>query len=126
MLASHPTSNEASADAVYAAKNAKQADELSREVHLAEAITKAAAETKTSLLEALKEVFGDGDEKRDPEQMRILIRRIPLICNDVKAINVGMDDIKGDIASINDNLKWAVRLIIGAVILGLLKLILIP
>jgi|GEM_PF-3627806 len=77
-------------------------------------------------IEALREVFGEGDEKRDPEQMKILIRRIPLICNDVKAINVGMDDIKGDIASINDNLKWAVRLIIGAVILGLLKLILIP
>jgi len=126
MTPDHPTSNEASADAVQTAGDAKQADELSREVHLAEAITRAAAETKRSLLEALREVFGEGDEKRDPDQMKILIRRIPLICNDVKAINVGMDDIKGDIASINDNLKWAVRLIIGAVILGLLKLILIP
>jgi len=111
------TPSEASNDA----KDAKMADELSREVHLAEAISKSAAETKIALIESLREVFGEGDEKRDPDQMKILIRRIPLICNDIKAINVGLADIKTDVTSINDNLKWAVRLILGAVILALLS-----
>jgi hypothetical protein len=44
------------------------------------------------------------------------ITRIPLICQDIK-------DMKNDIANINDNLKWAVRIVIGAVIVGLIGLL---
>jgi hypothetical protein len=44
------------------------------------------------------------------------ITRIPLICQDIK-------DMKSDIANINDNLKWAVRIVIGAVIVGLIGLL---
>lgn len=109
----------ASKEAVHKTKNAQAAIELAREVQLAEAIAKTASETKAALLEGLREVFGEGDEKRDPEQMQILIRRIPLICQDVRQIHVDVADIKG-------NLKWGVRTVIGAVLLAVMKLILIP
>lgn len=112
------TSKEASAEAVHTAKNAAEAIELAREAQLQEAIKKTASETKAALLEGLKEVFDFNDEN-DNGEMKILVRRIPLICQDVKQIHT-------DIASINDNLKWGVRIVLAAVFAALLKLIFIP
>lgn len=112
------TAHEASENAAHKAKSAQLAVELAREAQLDEAIKKTAIETKAALLEGLKEVF-DFSDSNDSGDMKILVRRIPLICQDVKQIHT-------DIASINDNLKWATRIVLGAVIVGLLKLIFIP
>ena len=110
--------HEASELAAHKAKSAQLAVELAREAQLEEAIKKTASETKAALLEGLKEVF-DFSDSNDSGEMKILVRRIPLICQDVKQIH-------SDIASINDNLKWGVRIILGAIILAMLKLLFIP
>lgn len=111
-------SQEASAEAIHKTKNAQAAVELARQVQLEEAITKTALQTKAALLEGLKEVFGDGDEK-DPDQMRILVRRIPILCTTVETMHLNLEKIQS-------NMTWIVRLIIGAVVLALLKLVLLP
>lgn len=112
------TSEEASAEAVHTAKNAQQAIEFAREAQLRQAVEETARRTKESLLEGLKEVFGEGDNK-DPEQMKILVRRIPVLCTNVNQMHDDISDIK-------DNIKWAVRIVLGAVILAVLKVIFIP
>lgn len=117
-LSEHPTSEQASEMAVHKAKSAAMAIELSRQVQLEETIQKTALQTKAALLEGLKEVFGDGDNK-DPDQMKILVRRIPILCTSVEAMHQNIKEIK-------DNQTWIVRLIIGAFVISLLKLILIP
>ena len=66
---------------------------------------------KTLLTEALKEVFVESDTK-DPE-MKVLIRRIPILCASVEAIHKNID-------SINNNIQWITRLIIGTITIGLL------
>ncbi len=110
-----PNASEADNAASFAAHKAKSAAlavEMSREIHLEEAIQKTAAQTKQALLDGLKEVFGYGDERQGSEQMSILVRRIPLICQDVKQIHVDISDIKG-------NIKWGVRLVIGSLVTAL-------
>lgn len=92
--------------------------ELSREVHGLEMLQKSTQQTKEALVDALKQVFGDGDEK-DPNQMKILVRRIPILCTSV----IQMHE---DIADMKDNFKWGMRVIIGAVLVAVLKLVLIP
>lgn len=46
-----------------------------------------------------------------------LIARIPVICNDIR-------DLTEDVSAIKDNLKWGVRLILGAVIVAILSTVL--
>lgn len=111
-------SADASAEAVHKARNAQQAIELAREAQIHEAIAKTAENTKAALLEGLKEVFGDGDDK-DPNQMRILVRRIPILCTNIETMHQ-------DIAEIKDGNKWLVRIVVGAVVLAVIKLVLIP
>lgn len=106
---------EASATAVTAAKVAAKAVEVSREAQLAEAVEKTAVQTKRALLEGLKEIFAGPDES-DPEHMSIIYSKIPLLCLQVKAM-------QNDISGINSNIKWAVRLILGALILAGIKLL---
>jgi len=118
----HLSSHEASAEAVHAAKNAAMAVELSREAQLAEAVMTAALQTEASVLKAIREVFGDGDEQ-NPNQMKILVRRIPLICQDIKQIHTDMGDMRADVAKINDNISKGVWIILGAVILGLMGML---
>lgn len=114
----HTNPEQASAEAVHKAKNAAQAIEFAREAQLAKAVEDTALRTKEALLDGLREVFGDGDEK-DPDQMKILVRRIPILCASVIQMH---EDIK----NINGNIKWGVRIVIGAVIVAILKLVLIP
>lgn len=113
----HPL-EQASAEAVHKAKNAAQAVEMVREAQMAKLVEDTAIRTKEALLEGLKEVFGEGDNK-DPEQMKVLVRRIPILCTNVLQMHDDIADVKGDI-------KWGVRIVIGAAILGVLKLIFIP
>lgn len=111
------TAQEASAEAIHKTKNAAQAIETARELQLARAVEETAQKTKASLLEGLKEVFGESDSK-DPDQMRILVRRIPILCTNIEQMHQ-------DISSIQSNITWALRLIIGAILLAVLKLILL-
>ncbi len=74
---------DASVEAVHAAKNAAQAVETARALQAA-----ALSENATqSLVEALRQVFGEGQER----QRFIDITRIPLICQSI--IQMG-DDLK--------------------------------
>ena len=57
--------------------------------------------------------LGETDGQTQP----ILIKRIPFICRDIL-------DMKEDISNINGNIKWGVRLVVGAVILALIYVVL--
>lgn len=109
--------HEASAAAAHKAKSAQAAVELAREVQNEELVVRTAQKTKEALLQGLKEVFGDDGD--DPKQMRILVRRIPIVCTNIQ-------NMHDDITDMKDNLKWGIRIILGCVILGVMKLILIP
>lgn len=109
----------AKADAVDKAKDAQQAIEIARKAELAQTVADTAVATKAAILEGLREVFGDRNDPEDPDNMKVLVRRIPLICNDIAQIH-------SNISKINDNISWGVKIIIGAVILGVLKLTLFP
>ena len=112
------TSEDASAIAVHKAKNAQQAIEMARQLQIQEAVAKTAEETRRAVFEGLHQIFGEPDGK-DPEQMRVIHQKIPILC-------IRMDAIDNNIKNIQDNLTWTVRLIIGAVLLAILKLIFIP
>lgn len=112
------TALEASAEAVHKTKNAAQAIEIAREAQLAKAVEDTAQRTKEALLEGLKEVFGGGDSK-NPQEMKVLVQRIPVLCTQIMQIHDDLSDMK-------DNQKWAVRIIVGLFIAALAKLVFLP
>ena len=112
---------QASAVAAQKTKNAQAAIETSREVHQAEMI----GQTKDIVIEALREVFGEGDKGASGE-MNILVRRIPFICDDIKQIHKDNSLTTAAIEKINNNISKGVWIILTAVILAVLKLVLIP
>lgn len=114
----HKTSEQASAEAVHKVKNAAQAVEMARQAQQEEVIKRTAQETKQALLEGLKEVF-ENDTDKSPKQMSVLIQRVPIICTSIMQMH---DDIK----SLKDTQMWVARLVIGAVVLAVLKLIFLP
>src|SRR3954451_24947996 len=114
-LSEDPTAEEASAVAVHKARSAQQAIEIARELQMQRAVEETAQKTKEALLEGLKEVFG-GSDSEDPQQMRILVRRIPIICTSIEQMHDDISDIK-------DNLKWAIKIILGAVVAGLIAVL---
>ena len=118
------TPSEASAEAAHKAKSAQMAVEISREVHLEEAIAKTAESTKAALLEGLQEVFGKGDDVGSGE-MNILVRRIPLICGEIKQIHTDIGTTAKAVEKINANIGRVVWVVIMAVLAALLKLVLI-
>lgn len=111
----HSTAEQASADAIHKAKNAQQAIEAARAAQVEEAAMKAAERTKAALLDGLRQVFTNDNDK-SPQEMRVLIQRVPIICTNIMQMH---DDIK----ALKDTQVWVARLVIGAVILGLLKFI---
>lgn len=70
------------------------------------------AQMHETLVKALREVLVDGNDEERP----MLIKRIPFICRDILAINE-------KVSAINDNIKWGVRIVLGAVIIGVLTLL---
>lgn len=110
-----PTPEEAAAIAVHKVTSAAQATEMTRQVQVQQAIEDTAVRTKQSMMEVLKDIFGDSDSK-DPEQMKILVRRIPLLCTRI-------DQMHNDISSIQSNLSWGIRLVLGAVILAVVYVV---
>ncbi len=113
-----PTAHEASAEAAHKAKSAQAAVELARELQQAEMIEKTAQKTKEALLEGLREVFTN-DATKSPSQMSVLIQRVPIICTSIMQMH---DDIK----DLKDSQRWAVRIVVGAVLAAVLKLVLLP
>ena len=113
-----PTAHDASAEAVHKARGAAQAVETAREAQQRELVEHTAQKTKEALLEGLKEVFTNDNDK-SPSEMKILIQRVPIICTSLIQMH---DDIK----SLKDTQMWVARLIVGAVVLAVLKLIFLP
>jgi hypothetical protein len=101
-----------SAEAVHKVKNAAQAVEMARDAQMHSAIEASAETTRAALADALRDVFG---ENQDAGRF-IDVTRIPLIC-------AAIVNMHGDIAAIKGNITWGVRIVIGAVILGILKLV---
>lgn len=109
-LAESPTALEASAEAVHKAKGAAQAVETARELQIAEAVAKTKEETKMAIFEGLKEIFHPADDA-DPEHMKVIYGKIPILC-------IRMDAMDKNIATINENIKWGVRIVISAVLVA--------
>lgn len=130
---------EASEVAAHKAKSAQLAIEIARELQQKELVEKTAERSKEMMIEGLQEVFGTGDTK-DPKQMKVLWSRIPLLCTQMEVVHTDISEIKGDvremkedkkrtaedIKEVKDTIKWATRIIIGAVILGILKITVFP
>jgi hypothetical protein len=98
---SDPITESKVAEAANAAAVAHEANAAAREAQMHE-----------TLVKALREVLVDGESEERP----MLIKRIPFICKDIL-------DMKDKISDINDNLKWGVRIVLGAVIMGVLALL---
>jgi hypothetical protein len=111
----HINSEEASREAIHAAKNAAQAIEATRQAQLSEVVEQTAQRTKDALLAGLKEVFGNSDSN-NPQQMTILVRRIPILCTNIEVMHQDISELKG-------TLTWASRLVVGTVIVGMLSLL---
>ena len=96
--------DEASAEAIHKAKNAQQAVEFAREAQLASAIA-----------QAVKEIFSldDGQGRK----RFVDISRVPLICQAILGIDERLKTMEG-------NLTWGVRIVIGAFIVALTALVL--
>lgn len=114
-----PTAEAASAEAVHKTKNAQQAVEFARETQLREIAAETVKQTKDALLEGLKEVFGDFGDPKDPQQMKVLVQRIPILCTTIIQMHQ-------DISEMKDNQKWAVRIIVGLFIAAVAKVVFIP
>lgn len=95
-------------DAVHAVRDAQQAVEMARQAQLHEAVEKTAARTKESLLEGLKEVFGDSEAK-DPAQMKVLVHRIPILCTRIDAMDKNIEELR-------DGQTFAIRAILGGIV----------
>lgn len=76
--------------------------------------------TKEYLISVLDEYFDRGVDKKK----FIDVNRIPLICQDIFNIHKDIGEIKENQKEMQDNVKWVVRLIIGAVILAGIAMIL--
>lgn len=116
---------EASELAAHKAKSAQMAVEIAREVQNEELVMKTAQKTKEALLEGLKEVFG-GDENKETGEMRVLVKRIPILCTNIENMHEQLKEMKEAIKETGDNIKWGVRVVLGAVLLAVLKVIFIP
>lgn len=105
---------DAAHEAVHAARDAAQAIEMARQNQIEEAVTR----TKDALLQGLKEVFGDSDSK-DPQAMKVLVRRIPILCTSIEQMHQDISDLK-------DTQKWATRIVVGLFIAAVAKMVFLP
>lgn len=102
------TANEASKEVVESAKLAALAVEKARlaQVELNE----------DKVRNIMKEVLHDVFDQNVSSGRFIDINRIPLICQSILGINQTLTDLK-------DNQKWAVRIVLGIVIAGVVGLL---
>lgn len=102
----------ASAEHVNAQAVATEAAERARAAQIREIMQESDERMTRMLGDALEKVFGPDDKGTF-----VNVQRIPLICKDIVTIKDGL-------AGINNNIQWAVRIVIGGVIAGLLALLL--
>lgn len=134
-----------SAEAINATKNAAEAVERARAAQLAAAVTLTEERMASIVKHQVENVLASGSE----QDKSIILARVPYICQDIKNFNARGERVeqavreilemledkyakKSDIIPIhknldglNDNVKWVVRLVIGAVIAALLGLVII-
>lgn len=102
-------SESTSADAVQKVKESAEALQKAQADQI-ERSNRASEDRMVDLLtKTLKHALYAGDNDNNGQKRFIDVTRIPVIC--------------ADIASIKDDIKWATRLIIGAVLLGLIGLL---
>lgn len=89
-------------------------------------MNKEETKSKDWMIEVLEEYFNRGVDKKK----FIDVNRIPLICQDISEIHTTLQEIKSaqeqsqkNISEMQDNFKWGVRLVLGAVVLGLVALL---
>lgn len=90
----------ASAEAVHKQRNAAQALEVARQAQLADMVERTAVKTKETVLNALKEIFSD--DSKDPAQMRVIIQRVPLLCQSVAQTHQNIAEINEKLDKLTD------------------------
>lgn len=105
-----------SAEAVQKTKEAAEAVETARMEQMNSANMESEKRITAAFTEALKQTF-ETDDTESGQKKFIDITRIPLICKDIS-------DMKTRIGNIDDNLKWGVRIVLGAVIVAVIGLVL--
>lgn len=115
---------EAAHEAVHAARDHAQAVEVARDAQMAQFSLDNARQTKESLLEALQEVFGDGDSK-DPGKMKVLVQRVPFLCKSVDEMHYTLSELFKKVESLQDNQRWATRIIVGLFVAAVAKVVFI-
>lgn len=119
------TLDDAAKERIHAAKNAAQAEEVARQkqaTDVAEAAASLAAERvfeDKRLTRIVHEAVMKGFSFEDTEERRrfIDVTKEKLICQSIVNISSRLDTIEG-------NLTWGVRIVLGAVILALIGLVL--
>lgn len=96
-------------------------------------MNKRETETEEYMLRILDKYFSRGIQKKK----FIDVSRIPLICQDISNIHRDITEVKGGISDhkkdisdlkddtkeVQDNIKWGVRLILGALIAGFVTML---
>jgi flagellar hook-associated protein FlgK len=114
-----PQSEKASANAAEGMRKAQKGVETARESQLIEVMEMFAERQEANILKSLQSIFGENGDAKNPGEMKVLVQRIPILCTEINTIHKNIE-------TINDNMKWAVRIVLGAVVLAVMKVILIP
>lgn len=104
-----------SAEAVQKAKEAAAAAQKANQDQIEASNRDSEARITKAFTEALKQAFST-DLTVDGQKRFIDITRIPLICQSIIGIDSRLDSIEG-------NIKWGVRLVIGGVIVGVVTML---
>lgn len=116
-------------EAVQKTTEAAAAVERAREGQIHTANLESEERMLKSLTKTIKDAFNTDD---DQGQRRFIdITRIPVICRDIATMHEDIAIIKGsiknntdDVTSIKDSMKWAVRIVVGSIILGIVAKVL--
>lgn len=98
-----PEITQAAAEAVHAQKNAAEAVEVARAVQA----SVMQENTTQSLVDALRQVFGENEKT----QRFVDVSRIPLICKSIVDMHENIKDIKGSINTTNTDHEARIRII---------------
>lgn len=123
----------ASEEAIKAATAHAEAIETARKNQLEASVIASRQETKDIFVHAMREVLSTGEEGTKT----LLLQKIPLLCTDMLTMKsslaamektqaaalINQTTARQDITAIKDNLTWAVRIVLGGVILAVLALL---
>lgn len=111
--------DEKSREAVHAQRNAAQAVEVARKVQIQEVADKVTEfipdehQMARIMREQIENVLARGTE----QDKAMVLARVPFICQDIKNIDTRLTSIEG-------NLTWGIRIVLGAVIMAVLGVVL--